>query len=561
MNKRTHMNFSTLNIALVALLLISGKTKAQSPALVQAIKLTDNEQFDKASSAFKTLLAKDAANADTYFYFGENLLAAEKADSAEILFKKGIEVNATMPLNHIGLAKVYRSKGKNTEAQTSFDKAFALFTEKGVKVKDEMKVRTYVEGAECMLLGSPKNTSKALELIKKALELDENNVAAYITKGDALFEADPLNATDPIAAYKTAYELDKSSPKALARQAYMWFRARQYQKAVDLYTEAIKTDANFAPAYSGRGEALYYVNKLEEGIKDFEKYLEMNKGNINARIRYAGFLHVAKKYDEAMNEVNAIEKAIGTDHVLLNRLKAYVLYEKTDYANALKAMEYYMQKQASDKINATDYEYLGRIQWKLGNDAERDKNLEKAIDMDYKGKSTIIAEIIAAYKEKKDNVKQIYWYKKKIKNGSKDVNDWYYMGLCAYNADNYGLCDTAFTEYTKVMPDFAMAYYYLGWAKDGLDKDEPKRWDAKASYEMFVSKLKPEEMEKNAKKLSEAYFYYARFHYFSSKDYAMSKCYATKVVTMNASETWATAAKGFLNYKEIIAATAAAECK
>jgi Tfp pilus assembly protein PilF len=561
MNKHKHMKFSAMNIALVAVLLISGKCKAQAPAYVQAIKLTDNEQFDKASSLFKSLIAKDAANADTYFYFGENLLAADKTDSAEILFKKGIEVNSKMPLNHIGLAKVYRSRLKNTDAQTSFDGAFNLFNEKGVKIKDEMKVRSYVEGAECMLMGLPKNTSKALELIKKALELDETNVAAYITKGDALFEADQLNATDPIAAYKTAYELDKTSPKALARQAYMWFRARQYQKAVDLYSEAIKTDVNFAPAYSGRGEALYYVNRLEDGIKDFEKYLAMNKGNNNARIRYAGFLHVAKKYDEALNEITAIEKTIGTEQVLLNRLKAYVLYEKADYANALKAMEFYMQKQTPDKINATDYEYLGRIQWKLGNDGERDKNLEKAIDMDYKGKSTLITELIAAAKEKKDNVKQIYWYKKKIKNGSKDVNDWYYMGLCSYNADNYGLCDTAFTEYTKVMPDFALAYYYKGWAKDGLDKAEPKKWDAKESYEMFVSKLKPEEMEKNAKKLSEAYFYYARFHYFSTKDFAISKCYATKVVTMNASETWVTAAKGFLNYKEIIAATAATDCK
>lgn len=555
------MKFPLLNIAILGLFLISAKTKAQSPELLKAIKMTDNEQFEKATSHFKTLLVKDAMNPETYFYYGENLLAAQKIDSAEILYKTGIEKNSKMPLNHIGLAKVYRLRGKNTEAQTSFDAAFNLFTEKGVKIKDEMKVRTYVEGAECLLEGTPKNTAKALELIKKALELNEEFVEAHIVKGDVLFEADPLNATDPIAAYKRAAELDKTSAKAVAKMAYMYFRARQYERAVTIYYEAIKIDANFAPAYAGLAEALYYVNKLDEGIKYFEKYLELNKGNISARIRYAGFLFIAKKYDECLNEINAIEKVIGTEHVLLNRLKAYVLYEKGDYANALKAMEYYMSKQPSDKISATDYEYLGRIQWKLGNDDERDKNLEKAINMDFKNKSTIIAEIIAAYKEKKDNAKQIYWYKKKVAMGSKDVNDWYYMGLCAYNADNYGLCDTAFTEYIKVMVDFAPAYYYLGWAKDGLDKDEPKKWQAKEMYEIFISKLKPEELEKNNKKISEAYFYLGRYNYFSTKDYAMSKCYMVKVVTINANETWVKTATEFQNYKEFKGVIASGECK
>lgn len=555
------MKLSTLNIALVALFLISGKTKAQSPALLQAIKLTDNEQFDKASSAFKNLIAKDAENADTYFYFGENLLAAEKTDSAEVLFKKGIEIAPKAPLNHIGLAKVYRVRGKNAEAQTSFDAAYNLFTEKGVKIKDEMKVRAYVEGAECLLLGSPKNTNKALELVKKALELDENNVAAYIAKGDALYEADQLNVTDALAAYKTASELDKTSPKAVAKMAFMWFRTTQWKRSITLYDEAIKIDPNFAPAYNGRGKAKIYDNQIEEGLKDYKKYLELNQGSIGARIDHAGGLHMAKKYDEALNEINAIEKVIGTEHVLLNRLKAYVLYEKADYANALKAMEFYMSKREASKVVATDYEYLGRIQWKLGNDAERDKYLEKAIDMDYRAKSPIIAEIIAAYKEKKDNAKLIYWYNKKIMNGSKDVNDWFFIGLAANKMDRHGLTDTAFTEYIKVMPDYALAYYYMGHAKDGADTLEPKKWNAKPDVETFLTKLKPEEVEKNSTKISEAYFFLARYHYFSTKDYAMAKCYATKVVTMNASEYWVKAATEFMNYKELKAATASGECK
>lgn len=536
---------------------------SQSQQIKDAMKMTDNEQFEKATSVFKTVMTKDPENAEVYFYMGQNLLGAEKIDTAQVVFKKGIELNSKMPLNHIGLSTTYRLKGKLAEAKSSMDAAFALLTEKGVKIKDEMKVRMYVEAAKSLIEGNSPDANKALEYISKAMEIDEVNVAAYITKGDALFVKDNLNATDPLTAYKKAAELDRSSAKAVARIAFMYYRAKQWQKSYDYYNEALKIDANFAPAYSGRGDASYYLNKLEDGIKDYQKYLDLNKGNISARKRYAGFLFVAKKFDECMAEINSIEKVIGTEDLMLNRLKAYCLYEKGDYANALKAMEYYMSKQSAEKVDATDNEYMGRIQWKLGNDADRDKYLMKAIDMDPKNKISIAAEIIAALKEKKDNKGQIFWYKKKVYAwGSKDANDWYYMGICAYNADMCGVCDTAFTEYVKVMPDYALGYYYIAWAKDCQDKAEPKQWTAKPFYETFLSKIKPEEEAKMNKKISEAYYYFARFHYLTeSKNYGMTKCYAEKIIAMNASEAWVKSATDLSNLKEVKAATAATECK
>lgn len=557
------MKIVSINAMALSLMMMSSTCEAQNSVLKDAIKMTDNEQFEKAAAVYKSVITKDPLNAEIYFYLGENVFAAEKTDSALMVFKKGIEVNSKYPLNHIGLAKVLRAKGKASEAQTSLDAAFALFNEKGVKIKDELKVRTYVEAAQALLEGIPASPDKALDYIGKALSMDEANVEAYIVKGDALFVKDELNATDPLNAYKKAAELDQTSAKTVARMGYMYYRAKQWQKSYDKYNEALKIDANFAPAYSGRGDASYYLNKLEEGLKDYQKYLELNKGNISARKRYAGFLFVAKKFDECLTEIMAIEKTIGTDDLMLNRLKGYVLYEKGDYTNALKAMEFYMKNQSADKISATDYEYMGRIQWKLGNDAERDKYLEKAIDLDPKNKITIATEIIGGYKEKKDNLNQIKWYRLKTKKwGSKDVNDYYYMGLCGYNIDSCKIVVESFSEYIKTMPDYALAYYYIAWGTDCMDKDEPKKWAAKEWYEKFVSKVKPEETEKMAKKISEAYFYFARYHYFAATpDYAMSKCYATKVATMNASETWVKAANDFMLYKEIKAATAAGECK
>ncbi|HYG52798.1 MAG TPA: hypothetical protein VD905_17965 [Flavobacteriales bacterium] len=559
MNTRI-MNFFSIAATAFASMLMPGKSQAQSAALMQPIKMTDNEQFEKATPVFKALIAKDPTNAETWFYFGENLFAAEKTDSAEVLYKKGIEANPKMPLNHIGIAKVYRAKGKNNEAQASLDAAWNLFNEKGVKIKDEMKVRAYVEGADAWLEGEPKNTSKALELVGKALAIDENNVAAYIAKGDALFESNKLNATDPINAYKKAAELDPKSAKATARIAFMYYRAKQWDKSIMNYNTALSMEPNYAPAYSGRGDAQYYNNKLEEGLKDYEKYLELNKGNISARKRYAGFLNVAKKYDESLNEIKEIEKALGTNDPSTMRLKAYNLYEKGQYAEALEIMNKFMK--TATKINAVDYGYLGQIHGKLGNEAERDANIEKAAKMDHPNKLALIDEVLVSYKEKKNYPKQVWWYKKRRESGSTDANDWYYMGLAAYYGDMYGAADTAWTEYTKVQTEFAPAYYYLGWAKDGLDKADVKTWAAKDSYQMFITKVKPEETAKMNKKLAEAYYFLARYYYYSdTKDVPMSRCYVDKVVTLNASEEWNAAAANMMKIKEVASATPAPECK
>ena len=560
---KNNLKIASMKIVLAALILVSGKVKAQSPALLQAIKMTDNEQFDKATSAFKALIVKDALNADAYFYYGENLLAAEKLDSAEVQYKLGIEKNPKAPLNHIGLAKVYRLKGKTNEAQTSFDAAFNLFTEKGVKIKDEMKVRAYVEGAECLIEGTPKNTVKGMELIGKALALDEMNVAAYIVKGEVLFEQDQLNATDPIAAFKKAAEIDKTSAKAVSKIAYMYFRGGQklYERSIEFYTEAIKIDANFAPAYAGRGLVYYYSGKTDEAIADYKKYSELNKGNIAARKRYIYFLIISKKTDDAMNEIGSVEKLIGTEDVGLSQLKAYALFDKGDYANALKAMEYYFSKQIPSKITANDYEYLGRIHQKLGNEEKYSENFKKAVTMDPKGKIGLINEVVAYYKEKKNSKMQALWLEMKIKFGSKDANDFYYLGGSAYDAKLCGKADTALTEYVKQMPDFAPAWLTLARAKDCSDTLTPKKWNAKEAYVTYLSKLKPEESEKNKSKISEAYYFLARYYYASdAKDYALAKCYCNKIVGI-AHADYVERANALLKQKVIADATAAAECK
>ena len=108
---------------LTLITLSASTTIASAQTLADAIKLTDKEQFEKATQAFKKLLTAEPQNGEVWFYFGENYWENERADSAEVCYRQGNGVGGKFPLNKVGLGKALWSKGKKDEAQAMFTQA------------------------------------------------------------------------------------------------------------------------------------------------------------------------------------------------------------------------------------------------------------------------------------------------------------------------------------------------------------------------------------------------------------------------------------------------------
>ncbi len=101
---------------------------AAGAQLPEAIKLTENEQFEKATAAFKQIVRNSPSNGEGWFYLGENYFANDQADSAEAAYLRGIEVNPNYSLNYAGVGKVLRDKGDISGAQAQFAKAGEVAT-------------------------------------------------------------------------------------------------------------------------------------------------------------------------------------------------------------------------------------------------------------------------------------------------------------------------------------------------------------------------------------------------------------------------------------------------
>src|SRR5205809_6533334 len=76
-----------------------------SQTLNDAIRLSDNEQYEAATAVFRQLIQKEPGNANNFYYFGENYLLSDNEDSALIMFDLGAKADPTNLLPQIGLVK------------------------------------------------------------------------------------------------------------------------------------------------------------------------------------------------------------------------------------------------------------------------------------------------------------------------------------------------------------------------------------------------------------------------------------------------------------------------
>jgi tetratricopeptide (TPR) repeat protein len=551
---------------------------AASAQLPEAIKLTENEQFEKAAAAFNQLVRTSPNSGEAWFYMGENYYAVEEPDSAEASYQRGIAVNPSYPLNYAGLGKVLRGKGDAAGAQAQFAKASEVAELKANKANKQLIAATYREEAEGLLAGKTPDYAAALAMVQKSIDLNPKDPDAYILKGDALFDLNPRDGTTPLENYKQAMELAPLSAKPVARKAFMYYRAKNFSSSIDEYTNAIALDPNYAPAYRGRAEAYFMARQFDKATADMQKYLQLNSGSTSARVRNAQFLFLVKNYDQSLAEIQALEKD-GVKNMTLKRLKAFDLTEKGDFSAANTAMQAYFAEQPADKLISLDYEYQGKIDQGLAKDMEKNPPVNlvngtvmvegskvkqtntvnnadgtttvtvqftpydslaaemylKAARMD-PSKDYLFLEAAKAFTDAKAYGKAVAAMQEKVKGGKAEVNDWYYLGAMANRAKMYQTADSAWATYISKQPNIYQGYLYRARSQAGMDTAEVKSWLAKAAYAEVIRKMKPEEQQTQKADLEEAYNYMGLYYLYNKgdMDLAKAKCWFLKVSALDA---------------------------
>lgn len=510
---------------------------AFAQTLQEAITKTDNERYAAAASDFRNLIAKEGSKGENYFYYGENYFKNGELDSANIFYQKGADINATYPLNNVGLGKVLWYKGKTAEAKTQFFKAATLGANKNAEVMRKT--------AEVYINSDNKSLDEAISLLNAAIKLEPKNAENHILMGDALLEKNPSDGGPAIKEYNKATELNPKSPAGVLRSGKLYQRARNYQLALDLYKQAETIDPNYAPAYREKAELYFLANQKANAIESYKKYLALNNSD-EARARYTQFLYSNKQYVETIAETENLQKD-GDKNIYLIRILGHSYAElgnKTDtaaYTKGLKSMEEFFKKAPVDfKYSPLDYKYYGILLSKTGKDSLGILQMEKAAAMDPKAEGEIVNEVVKIYMKQKKYGKAIEAFQRKMAGDEKNLalQDWYDFGRAYYyeggnkqkekkDADALQMfikADTCFSKLAQKSPEYAIAYFWR--AKANVQQDlKNEKWLAKPYYEKGLELVKTQNaLPANKANVIEASEYLG-YHAVTIKDYAKAKEY------------------------------------
>jgi tetratricopeptide (TPR) repeat protein len=515
------------------LLLLVATLSAMSQSLNDARRLTNNEQYDLAETEFNKLLQAQPNSGDYLFYFGENYFQNDNLDKAKATYQKAIELNPTNPLGYVGLGKIQWSQKQNNDANANFFKATTLaktfkYETAGTTINVNVQIgkntsvakAKYVNNSEATVLSKiaeayivfeNKNVVEAQLLLTQALKLEPYNPEIYILTGDAYLEEN--NGSKAIEYYEKAATLDDKSVKAILRQGQLYNRSRNYNLALDFYKKASLIDSSFAPAYREKAEIYFRAGQYNNASAQYKRYLQLNN-DCGARSRYAGFLNQAKQYKESIEAAKEALKC-NPDNAYTYRYKGRSEMEVGDFANGLESMSKFFElalKNPEMKIIPEDYEYRAKSYSKTAKDSLAIAEYKKAIELQ-PDKLDLNAEIGACYIKMKKYADAIDSYNKKIKGGKPNVNDYFGIGRAYYYNKDFVNADSSFAKIAAEKPDYYLGYFWRAKAavqQDLVNKSE--NFSAKPQYEMYIAKVKPEELERNKKDLAEAHTYLAAYY-------------------------------------------------
>ncbi|MBA7549323.1 hypothetical protein ES705_41802 [subsurface metagenome] len=190
---------------------------------------------------------------------------------------------------------------------------------------------------------------KGLESVEKGLKIESNDPKLNQIKANVLFKFHQYDEALDLINYAIELDPDFSeydSRKNLVLKAWILFNKNDLTKALDVVNEANEKFPN-SPEILEIGSLIYDIKGKYEESLDYLGKAEKGGGKISL-YNMAQLLKNIKKYDDALEKINIAIKE-DPEEALNYRLKAIVLSEKENYAEAEKIIDKAIKLSPKDK--------------------------------------------------------------------------------------------------------------------------------------------------------------------------------------------------------------------
>jgi len=544
---------SKFKIFSIALLASAAVSQAQN--LDQATKAIDAEQYEKAKSLLKSLIASKE-NGKASFLLGNIFLKQNVEDSAKIYFNSGLSAEGGK-INNIGLGQLDLNNGDATSAKSKFD-----LVAKDLKKKD---IEEYIYIANAYMNAEKPDYKSAIAILNKAKLANPTNAYVHMALGDAHYG--DKNQNEAYSFYRSAYQTDSSLIRAKMQLGVLLKGAKAYNEAIKAFDEVKSIDANYGPLYRELAETYYlwannqpkfYNENISKALSSYEKYMSLTDYSLSSRMRHADFLILAKDYKALEIEANEMKKLDKVNPRILRYL-GYSAYENGNSDEAIAALNEFINK-GTNKIISGDYFYLGlaTVKKSVGADGKTVdatllnagiENVKKAV-LEEPSLANALNEIGKNYftQQKLYGVAAAIFGVAITNSESKNfLEDNIYYGFAVYaenrNKDEKTIDKVALENADKAMdyvitasPSYLEAILYKARINSKLEKDDVMA----ASYQKYIDAVVAkgeEEVVKNKVKLTESYNSIAAFYANTDKTKALD--YFNKTLVLDPTNDYA----------------------
>ncbi|WP_276929371.1 tetratricopeptide repeat protein [Ferroplasma acidiphilum] len=334
----------------------------------EAMRLFDDEVYDKAILPLTRAIKLDGANPDyyekrswCYIYTGESKKAIEDIDKALSIVKK--------PEYYIAKAYALINDNNNSEAYAALDTAINMapgnpdyHSIKGDLLLDDKKYGPAIEQyniaikilpgvyqfhyGKAMTYSYMEKFPEALEEYNRVIEIEPNFGEAYYNR--SIIYLNQGKFEDAILDAERAIDLESDVPDNFDLMGNILTAMKKYKEALKYYAEAIELDSRFAAAYYDMG-IMYdimknYSNAIEnydKAIKLVDNYYEGTKSPSNAAIpaflKKAHDLYLLNKADDAIATYEqALKREPGS--VIIPVKMSHVLFELARYSDVISLL-------------------------------------------------------------------------------------------------------------------------------------------------------------------------------------------------------------------------------
>jgi type IV pilus assembly protein PilF len=174
---------------------------------------------------------------------------------------------------------------------------------------------------------------------------------------------------------------DTENTKARARAhtdlGAVYYQNKQYEIALEEFTEATRIDPTFALAYNGLGLVHSTLGQYDIADANFRKSIELEPTNSESHNNYGSFLCSRGRYDESIKEfLTAVKNPLYATPAVAYSNAGICSLRKQDYANG----EAYLQKSLQiNPLNSSAAYQVAQLQFSRSNAAQAKVTLQNAL--------------------------------------------------------------------------------------------------------------------------------------------------------------------------------------